>query len=280
MSPPADLPPVRSPRRVLWAAVFFAWGALLFVLLLTDGLNRYLAPRNRPFVLFGAVVLVALAVARWRRSAVPHRGDPDDALHDLHCRCRRSEAPRGSELVSVALFLVPLMVLAIVPAGTLGASAARSRGISSAALRPPPVPARTFPPVTTRPSGPVAPEPQFTVLDVVYAVSSPGYAAQSGISRGGSIELVGLVVKGGPAPPDGFLLTRFLVSCCVADAVPVGVNVVGPGALDAPDDAWVVVRGTLDWEEQPPGITTKRTFGTITLESLERVPAPSDPYVY
>ena len=113
-----------SPRRLLWAGLFLAWGCLLAGLLLSGRLAHYLASRNRPFVAFAAVALVAVGIASARRSGVAHSGDPDDELHELSCRCRRAQVPGSTELVSVALFLLPVVVLAVVPSGTLGASAA------------------------------------------------------------------------------------------------------------------------------------------------------------
>ena len=55
---------------------------------------------------------------------------------------------------------------------------------------------------------------------------------------GVTVRLEGLVVND-PEIEDGFLLTRFLVSCCAADGVPLQVTVRG---LDATfeDDTWVI----------------------------------------
>lgn len=57
------------------------------------------------------------------------------------------------------------------------------------------------------------------------------------------MDFTGFVTKDPGAPADEFLLTRFLVSCCVADAPSVNVRVVGapPGRFKADD--WVRVSG-------------------------------------
>ena len=56
--------------------------------------------------------------------------------------------------------------------------------------------------------------------------------------EGRVVRLEGLVVND-PMVPDGFKLTRFLVSCCAADGIPLQVSVRG---VDRPlaDDTWVV----------------------------------------
>lgn len=60
-----------------------------------------------------------------------------------------------------------------------------------------------------------------------------------------TIRLEGLVVND-PDVPDGFLLTRFLVSCCAADGVPIQVAVRGV-EQPLPDDTWVVTE--VVWRE-------------------------------
>ncbi len=81
-------------------------------------------------------------------------------------------------------------------------------------------------------------------------------ATQDGDQRqllaGQPVTLTGFVV----ADPDGgdssFLLTRFMIGCCAADALAVQVKVpVEPGEI--PDEeSWVHVEGTLDVDRSPP----------------------------
>ena len=206
MSRPSELPLVSSPRRLLWAGLFLAWGCLLAGLLLSGRLAHYLASRNRPFVAFAAVALVAVGIASARRSGVAHSGDPDDELHELSCRCRRAQVPGSTELVSVALFLLPVVVLAVVPSGTLGASAARSRGVSAVAPRPVPLRVPLVPATTAAADGgaptsavsaaPAAPPvAEVTVLDVLYATQSADYATKVGLTQGGRVRLMGLRLR-------------------------------------------------------------------------------------
>ena len=56
--------------------------------------------------------------------------------------------------------------------------------------------------------------------------------------EGRTIRLEGLVVNDTDVP-DGFLLTRFMVSCCAADGIPLQVAVRNTGPSLA-DDTWVV----------------------------------------
>lgn len=67
--------------------------------------------------------------------------------------------------------------------------------------------------------------------------------------NGTTVRLEGLVVND-EAAPDGFLLTRFLVSCCAADGVPIQVAVRGVDQQIA-DDNWVVADVVLREPEIP-----------------------------
>jgi uncharacterized repeat protein (TIGR03943 family) len=71
-------------------------------------------------------------------------------------------------------------------------------------------------------------------------------AAEALTQRAGSrVAFVGIVVRREGMPADEFLLTRFIMTCCVADALSVQVRVVGapPGMFQ--EDQWVRVGGTI-----------------------------------
>ena len=76
---------------------------------------------------------------------------------------------------------------------------------------------------------------------------------------------------------DGFKLTRFMVSCCAADGIPLQVTLHGTGApLD--DDEWVVV--DVIW--RPPDVPYQEVEGDWAVEadviSLIVEDTPKDPY--
>lgn len=79
--------------------------------------------------------------------------------------------------------------------------------------------------------------------------------------EGVPVRLEGLVVND-ERFPDGFLLTRFLVSCCAADGIPLQVAVRG---LDQPldDDTWVIA--DVIWS--PPESSYDKGDGPIVVEA-------------
>jgi uncharacterized repeat protein (TIGR03943 family) len=79
-----------------------------------------------------------------------------------------------------------------------------------------------------------------------------------------------------PSIKDGkFVIGRFAVQCCAADALPYGVLVEAPNAKTYGNDEWLSITGTLG--------TTK--FGDeevilLKAEKVARIKPAKDPYVY
>jgi uncharacterized repeat protein (TIGR03943 family) len=65
---------------------------------------------------------------------------------------------------------------------------------------------------------------------------------------GEKVSLVGFVTRDEHSPEGGFTLNRFLITCCVADAILLRIPVAGGDAALADDD-WVEVTGTLKGNE-------------------------------
>jgi putative membrane protein len=91
------------------------------------------------------------------------------------------------------------------------------------------------------------------------------------VRRAGSqVNFIGFVTRDSGMPEDEFVLTRFIISCCVADALSVQVRVVGVPPGEFAEDQWVQVRGTF----YPVG-------GEILVDASDvtAVPRPSHPYL-
>lgn len=85
--------------------------------------------------------------------------------------------------------------------------------------------------------------------------------------------VIGFVFRGDAYKPDQFMVARFAISCCVADAVAIGIPVIWQA--DIPADTWVQVRGHLQvgdfqGEEQP----------ILFPDTVAAVPRPEHPYLY
>ncbi|HAT09633.1 MAG TPA: hypothetical protein DCS97_03365 [Planctomycetes bacterium] len=74
----------------------------------------------------------------------------------------------------------------------------------------------------------------------------------------------------GPRPPDPVALLRFRIICCVADANPVAVAVLGIPAAEVEDGMWVEVAGTV--RAMDGGVV-------IDASSWQRIERPDNPYL-
>ena len=77
-------------------------------------------------------------------------------------------------------------------------------------------------------------------------------------------------------PPDAeegsFWIARFLISCCAADAYPVGLPVIWPQGKQLPADSWQQVQGIMQVDE------TDQL--QILASQVEPIPTPVNPYDY
>ncbi|NJL92620.1 MAG: TIGR03943 family protein [Anaerolineae bacterium] len=94
--------------------------------------------------------------------------------------------------------------------------------------------------------------------------------------EGQPIEVVGFMYRDARfRGTERFMVVRFTLSCCVADARPIGLVVDSPLGVNFEDDTWVRVRGTVA-VQMVDGIETP----IIIAESLEPTEQPEQPYLY
>ena len=226
----------RLPR----ALALLAWAAFFDWLWLTDGAGRYVGPRTSWVVPFGGIVLT-LAALLYLRSL------------------RRSQghgAPSVRELLGTVALLVPLVLVAAAPASSLGSlSVERKRSSGN----------RVALPLATASSGAA-----ITLYDLNLAATSAEFARERGIEDGTAVTFDGFVSR---APEGGaFEVSRFLATCCAADAIPYSVQV----RLDAETialerDQWVRVTGRVSGEGDALEVRADRVDPTAP---------PSNPYSY
>ncbi|MGE3074555.1 MAG: TIGR03943 family protein [Dehalococcoidia bacterium] len=89
---------------------------------------------------------------------------------------------------------------------------------------------------------------------------------------GEPVEVVGFVFHKDGTPPDTFLVARFVVACCVADAQGFALPVQWKDAASLPEDHWVRVRGRV--------ATAADGTAVVAATQVEEIDAPSNPYIY
>ncbi|HEY7454933.1 MAG TPA: TIGR03943 family protein [Thermoleophilaceae bacterium] len=233
---------MRLDLRAVRAIGLLAWG-VLFAWLWTSGESvRYLGPRTQWVVPVGAVGLTVAAVGY---------------LHAT--RGRPSSRARPPELAGLVALIVPILAAATLAHASLGSLAASnklsSRGIDASAL--------------ARLASKDARGIGFLQLNA--AGRDADLSRELGLAAGKPVRLLGFV----SSRPDGerpFELSRFYITCCVADAVPVSVHV-DPGAVRRPNverDDWLDVTGVLE---------RGRREWIVRALRIRHADAPADPYL-
>ena len=223
--------------------ILLGMGVYLAQLIISGNLSNYINQRFAWLAYVGAGIFFVLALAslwqHWKPPAHAHQ----------HYRI-------GWDILLIAAF--PLLLAVLIPSRSLGIEAINS-GIS---LRPVGVGnAATF-----------ARSPlDRNILDWLREFNR----APPGEFNGQPVDVIGFVYREPQHAPDEFMLSRFTMSCCVADAFPIGMPARIEGADEVKVGSWLRVQGQLraanfDGELLP----------VINVDSMEMVEEPQQPYLY
>jgi putative membrane protein len=228
-----------SPSRVAGTVVLGAWAALFWFLLASGRDAFYLSTRTEWVVPVAAVLLTLATLGRLASA-----------------RAMRPEPLRSRELAVMIAMVVPVLLLTILPPATLGSfSAAKRSAVADAGF--------------SASEGDIA-TGDLTLVDVAAAQTTPEGERALANRAGEQVDFLGFVTRYADTPADEFLLTRYVVSCCVADATVAQARVVNvtPGAFE--DNEWVEVTGTI----YPIGREV-----IVNASTIRGVPRPERPYL-
>ncbi|MDQ3985990.1 MAG: TIGR03943 family protein [Actinomycetota bacterium] len=228
-----------SPTRVLTGIALGAWAGMFWFLMATDRTSLYLASRTDWVVPVGAVVLTIATIGR----LVSARVDEPDPL-------------RSRETIGIGLIVLPVVALLALPPSSLGSYAASRRSSITAGSF-----VSSAEDVATG---------ELSLVDVSGALRSRDAMRALAKRAGEAVSFTGFVTRDEGTPANEFVLTRFLISCCVADALSAEVRVVGapPGKFKADD--WVRVEGAM----YPLGREV-----IVDVSSVTAVDRPKRPYL-
>ncbi|MBC8100681.1 MAG: TIGR03943 family protein [Armatimonadetes bacterium] len=226
-------------------AVYFAYN------IVTGNLSNYINERFAwlsylAVLLFGVLGAVSLAAMR--------RGEH---LHHDHEGHDHAHSPIGWGIIAITA--APLLLGVLIPSRPLGAESVDGNisisplNYGAAALIN------------------KAPE-QRTVLDWLRAFS---FGTQPTEFDGQPADVVGFIYREPDFPADVFMVARFTVSCCVADASAIGVPVQWADADTLPEGGWVQVQGAF-----LAGDFSGQTTPILRAQTVADVPQPEHPYLY
>jgi putative membrane protein len=224
-----------SAPRVAAGLALGAWAGLFWFLMGSGRTSLYLSSRTAWLVPLGAVLASAGALGRLASARV------------------RDPEPLGSrETWMIGIIVLPVVLLLTLPPATLDSYAvgrrSNSTGIGSSA--------RIV-------SGPI------DLVDVAAARAVVDAETALKARAGERVTIEGFVTEE-PGEADRFQLTRFVITCCVADATISYVTVVDapPGSFTT--DEWVRVVGPI----YPLGSDI-----LVQAESIEQIDQPEEPYL-
>lgn len=238
-----------------------AWGVLFLKYWLTGKLYLLIHPNYFILTVIGGIVLILISVGRawqlgqlWRQQSRGRSIVPPSPPHI-------TLFPPGW---SSGLLLVTALVGLLITPQVFTSQTAIQRGIveSMTTTRSRP---QSFRPATN---------PESRNL-VEWARTLNVYPEPDAYS-GQRAKVQGFVVYSPNLPKDYFIISRFVLTCCAADAYPVGLPVKFTGSRDAyPADSWQEVRGEMITET----IDNKRQL-VIKAAEITKIPQPQNPFFY
>lgn len=230
------------------AVLLLAIAAISLRLGFTDAALAYIKSSLQPYLIAAGVGLGVLGVHGLVRDFRSSQEERDDQVH----------APGVAWLLAL-----PVLALLLIAPPALGSFAAARQG--------------SAPPAAFGMEIAELPAPRDGAVDL--SMREYAFRALYDTSRsldGVPVRLLGFVTPNEEG--EGYLLTRFTMNCCAADATVLSVEVVGDSGHEA--DTWLEVEGR--WETRPG-----HEIGTLSSEPplivadrVTEVPAPSQPYEY
>lgn len=268
------------------AVVLLLWGAGVLWLAAGGRLSTYLHPSLQPFTTVAGCLLLLLCVSSIMGLALMH-GATVDACHCDHHN-HGEEHHHGDGILGLLfkslVLLFPAAVLLSGNADRFTATTVSNRGVVQDLTKLPSANAAAVKGVRSSSSTPqISPEVPsdrssgpmpLQAIDMLYALQMPSYREEF---EGKEVEMIGQFVPMTTGNPKGdrFQLIRMFITCCAADAKPMGVTVQYATPPHLSEMEWIRVTGKATF----PMDGGKRT-AVLEATGVKPCEAPSDPFVY
>ncbi len=243
---------VKLATLLLW---FVAFAGVLVT-------GRYLNFLRRAFgVLMGGAALLVLLmiISQLRGLRVKH--EHDAGCLEMGQLCSYKHRLQGRFFYPVLIFLVPLLLLA----------ASSSQGLN------------TYAAIQRMMTGPGEAGAELTVDESRLPETAPDTFRELRLNEldtnfgqwvGKPVAAIGMVYRREETPEGQFLLMRFLIACCAADAQPLVIHVRAPVGQVVEKDSWARVSGIA-----LNGVLGLRPVKVIYAYQVEQIPPPRNPYL-
>ncbi len=252
------------------ALALVAMGLFLYSRYLTGSLLFYINERFVWLTVLASIgfVLVGLSYRYRAQYSDPH-GHHDHDHHDHHDHDHHDHHDHGDhqhgQLTWAGLLLVvsPIVLGLLIPPKPLGAAAMGNRDLSVKSLTSVAAPENA---ILSKPKA------DKNILDWLIEFQSAGSPAAL---TGKTAKVTGFIYRDERFGPNEFMVSRFTISCCAADAAPLGLLVRAANPVTLPDDSWVEVRGQFE-----AGQLDGEAVPIIVAAEIIPTEVPEQPYLY
>ncbi|MFC3801109.1 TIGR03943 family putative permease subunit [Cohnella sp. GCM10012308] len=283
-------------RHLARAVVLAGIGLYVARLSAVGHLGLYISPRMAVYTKLAAAALYLIAAALVYQALKEWDGQRESGCGEA---CGHAPAPSGSwlrQLRAVVLFALPLALFFLTPDTTIGSAMAAQKGMNlgggaaahakntdSASISAPPGADeldRLFPHDSlTKPYADYGKllyaKPEIEIKDSRYLETLTTLNFFPDSFAGRRAEVSGFVYRDDTIGQGQFVLGRFAIQCCAADAIPYGIVVESPDAAKYASDDWMTVSGTF-------AKTTIDGAEVLLLkaDAATKIDPAKDPYVY
>jgi putative membrane protein len=246
--------------RKFQALILGATGLFLLQKIWSGTLYWYINERFLVLVLIAAAGFLFLA-----QSLLNFKENPSDEAYpaDLSDSVGENRSLLRNQVITLLLVATPLLLGLLIPARPLGASAATNKVLRNT----------TF--LNTNPANHAflleIPAENRTIMDWLQLTGIPDQTSLTGEP----VNVIGFVYQDPRLAENQFLVGRFLITCCTADAFVVSMVVNWPDADTLPSNQWVQVIGKLAFEEMDGTLQP-----LVQADTVQKVGEPAQPYLF
>ncbi|NJN93959.1 MAG: TIGR03943 family protein [Anaerolineales bacterium] len=251
-------------KASLKALALIAMGLFLYSRIYNGTLLYYISERFAWLTLLAAIGFIIVGASYRYRTAPAHEHEHDDDGHEHHQHDHAGHQHGNLSWTGLLLVALPVILGLLVPPKPLGAAAMGNREISVGAVNSAAAPKTTQ--VISRPTT------EKNVLDWLIdfrLVQDPAAFADQ------EAKLIGFVYRDERFGTEQFMVSRFVISCCAADAAPLGLVVAWPETPGLSSDQWVEVSGRLQ-----PGEFDGEPMPILIADKVTPTEVPDQPYLY
>lgn len=257
-----DMTRVKTIAKVF---ILVSLGLFLASRLWNGSLSFYIHPRFNMLTAVTAVglIIVGVVYAQQHRKTIIHGEEVHD--HDHHQHDHDHDHDHNITWIGLTILAIPVILGLIVQPRPLGANALENREINLGSLTSAQAPDSSQ--LALIDTG-----GERNILDWLYLFQRSSNPADF---NGEAVNVIGFVYQDDRFGAAEFMVSRFTVSCCVADAAPVGLIVRWPETAELTPDTWVEVQGTLQ-----AGEFNGQQMAILVADQVTITETPAQPYLY